>query len=129
MPYDSRDEQLRIFCKVLRLTSFTQQLEQPTVSNWFAWNGMAKTHIREFNAAKCIYASLCVKDADLDEDGPFDSVCKDPKAQLQAILKGGGGVALAFKLMKSDLNRCVKILYVAEKACWSWYTTESKETK
>ena len=90
---------------------------------------MAKTHIREFNAAKCIYASLCVKDVDLDEDGPFDSACKDPKAQLQAILKGGGGIGLAFKLMKSDLNRCVKILYVAEKACWTWYTNEIKNTK
>ena len=90
---------------------------------------MAKTHIRESNAAKCIYASLCVKDADPGEDGPFDSVCKDPKAQLQAILKGGGGVGLAFKLMKTDLNRCVKIFYVAEKACWSWYTNEIEKNK
>ena len=124
MPCDSEEEQQLIYSEVLQLTSFTKQLGQPKVSNWFAWNGMAKTHIREFNAAKCIYASLCVKDADLDEDGPFDSVCKDPKAQLQAILKGGGGVGLAFKLMKTDLNKCVKILYVAEKACWSWYTKE-----
>ena len=88
---------------------------------------MANTHIREFNATKCIFASLCVEDGDLDYDAPFDSACKDPKAQLQAILKGGGGVALAFKLMKSDLNRCVKIFYVAEQACWSWYTSEIKE--
>ena len=79
---------------------------------------MAETQLREFNATKCIFASLCVEDADPDEDGPFDGACKDPKAQLQAILKGGGGVARAFKLMKSDLNRCVKILYVAEQACW-----------
>ena len=110
MPYDSRDEQLRIFCRVLQLTSFTKKRGQPKVSNWFAWNGMAKTHIREPNAAKCIYASLCVKGADLDGGAPFDSVCKDPEAQLQAILKGGGGVGLAFKLVKTDLNRCVKIL-------------------
>ena len=48
---------------------------------------------------------------------------------MQAILKGGGGVALAFKLMKSDLNRCAKILYVAENECWSWYTKEIEETK
>ena len=79
---------------------------------------MAETHIREFNAAKCIFASLCVEDADLDYDGPFDSACKDPKAQFQAIWKGGGGVALAFKLMKSNMNRYVKVLYLAEQACW-----------
>ena len=82
---------------------------------------MAETQVREPNATKCIFASSCVEDADLDDDGRFDSACKDPKAQLQAILKGGGGVALAFKLMKSDLNRYVKILYVAEQACWTWY--------
>ena len=64
------------------------------MSNWFAWNSMAETQIRESNAAKCIFASLCVEDADPDEDGPFDRACKDPKAQLQAILKGGGGIAL-----------------------------------
>ena len=58
MPYDSRTEQLRIFSKVLQLKGFTQKLGQPNVSNWFAWNGMARTHIREFNAAKCIYASI-----------------------------------------------------------------------
>ena len=33
--------------------------------------------------------------------GPFDAATKDPKAQLQAILKGGGGLGLAFKLIKS----------------------------
>ena len=60
---------------------------------------------------------------------PSTVLARNPKAQLQAILKGGGGVALAFKLMKSDLNRCVNIFYIAEQACWSWYTTESKETK
>ena len=90
---------------------------------------MAETQVRESNATKCIFASSCVEDVCLDDDGPFDSACKDPKAQLQAILKGGGGIGLAFKLMKSDLHRCVKILYVAEQSCWSWFTTESKETK
>ena len=94
MPYDSRDEQLRIFGKVLQLTRFTPKLGQPKVSNWFAWNSMAETQVRESNATKCIFASSCVEDVCLDDDGPFDSACKDPKAQLQAILKGGGGIAL-----------------------------------
>ncbi len=31
-------------------------------------------------------------EADPDDEGPFDLFTKDPKAQLHAILKGGGGV-------------------------------------
>ena len=61
--------------------------------------------------------------------GPFDAATKDPKAQLQAILKGGGGLGLAFKLMKSSLLQHVKIKYVAEQSCWSWYTDEIENTK
>ena len=64
------------------------------MSNWFAWNSMAETQVRESNATKCIFASSCVEDVCLDDDGPFDSACKGPTAQLQAILKGGGGIAL-----------------------------------
>ena len=64
------------------------------MSHFFAWNSMAETQARKPNAAKCIFASSCVEDVCLDDDGPFDSACKDPKAQLQAILKGGGGIAL-----------------------------------
>ena len=71
---------------------------------------MASKQIREPNATKCRFAAVCVEDGDPDESGPFASACKDPKAQLRAISKGGGGVALAFKLMKSDLNRYVNIL-------------------
>ncbi len=54
-------------------------------------------------------------------------VGKDPKAQLQAILKGGGGLGLAFKLMKSSLIQHVRIKYTAEQACWTWYTDEVKK--
>ena len=63
------------------------------MSKWFAWNSMADTQVREVNATKCIFASSCVEDVCLDDDGPFDSSCKDPRAQLQARLEGGGGIA------------------------------------
>ena len=55
---------------------------------------MSETQVHESKATKCIFASSCVEDVCLDDDGTFDSACKDPKAQLQAILKGGGGMAL-----------------------------------
>ena len=75
---------------------------------------MADTRVREFNATKCIFASSCVEDVCLDDDGPFDSAYKDSKAQLQAILKGGRGhcpslawrgappVWIAWELLSSD---------------------------
>ena len=43
------------------LKSFRQKLGQPKVSNWFAWNGMAKDQMREFNATNCVFA---------EDDGP-----------------------------------------------------------
>ena len=52
---------------------------------------------------------------------------KDPKAQLQAILKGGGGLGLAYKLMKSGLIHHTRIKYTAEQACWTFYTDEVKK--
>ena len=64
------------------------------MSNWFAWSSVAETQVREPNATKCIFASSCVEDVCLGDDGPFGSAWKDPKAQLQAILKGGGGIAI-----------------------------------
>ena len=71
MPSDSEEEQRLIHSEVLRLKSFTNKLGQPKVANWFAWNGMAKTQIREPNATKCIIASQCVQEPDLDDDGAF----------------------------------------------------------
>ena len=90
---------------------------------------MAEEQIPEFEATKCIFGSIYSAEADPDEDGPFDLPTRDPRAQLQAVLKGGGGIALAYRFMKSDLRRCVRILYVCEQACWTWYTNEIKQTQ
>ncbi len=128
-PCDTWDDQERIFNAIMELKSFKQKLGQPKISNWFAWNKMAHEQMGEFHATKCVFAAVYTSDADPDEDGPFDSPTSDPKAQLQAILKGGGGVVLAFRLMKSELQRHVKIMYIAEQACWCWYTDEIENTK
>ena len=37
---------------------------------------MAETQVRESDATKCIFASSCVEDVCLDDDGPCDSACK-----------------------------------------------------
>ena len=76
-----------------------------------------------------MFAATCTSDRDPDEEDTFDSVTSDPKAQLQAILKGGGGVPLAFRLMSTSVAHHVKIMYVAEQACWGFYTREIEKTK
>ena len=129
IPCDSMEDQQRIFNKILEMKSFTHKLGQPKLSNWFAWNAMAHEQIPEFNATKCVFASTYPLEADPDDEGPFDLPTKDPKAQLHAILKGGGGVPLAFQLMKSSLNTHVKIMYVAENASWDFYTQQIKDIK
>ena len=130
MPIDSPEEQQAVFTEMCEMTSFHKKLAQPKASNWFAWNDSAKVQIKEFNGTKCIFAATQNIDGDPDDDGPFESPTgtKDPKAQLQAILKGGGGIPMAFKLMKSDLNHCAKIMYTIEQGSWTFYTDEIKNT-
>ena len=68
MPCDTREEQQAILEEMWELKSFRQKLGQPKVSNWFAWNGMAKEQMREFNATKCIFAEVYEDEPDPDDD-------------------------------------------------------------
>ena len=70
MPCDTRAEQQAILKEIGELKSFRQKLQTPKVSNWFAWNGLAKEQMREFNAAKCVFAAVFTDDPDPDDDGP-----------------------------------------------------------
>ncbi len=129
LPCDSRADQERIFAEMTLMKSFTHKLAQPKVSNWFAWNSMAEQQIREFHGQKCIYHSVFPDDPDPDADGPFDAPTANARTQLNAILKGGGGLGLAFKLMKTDLQKHVKIMHAVEQPAWSFYTDEVEATK
>ena len=65
-----------------------------------------------------------------DDCGSFEiGVGVDPRKELNAILKNGGGLNLGYRLMKESLHIHVRILWVAQKACWDWYTSEIKNTK
>jgi len=70
----------------------SEKLGQPKLPKWFAWHQQAHAQIPEFNGTKCVFAATYPLEADPDDEGPFDLFTKDPKAQLHAILKGGGGV-------------------------------------
>ena len=75
MPCDSVAEQQAILNEMSELKSFRQKLRQPKVSNWFAWNGMAKEQMREFNATKCIFALVYEDEPDPDDDGASFLLC------------------------------------------------------
>ena len=65
-----------------------------------------------------------------DECGDFEIGANvDPRKELSAILKGGGGLKLGYRLMKNELHEYVRILWVAEKACWDWYTRQVLDIK
>ena len=77
-----------------------------------------------------------VLEADLDDEPDpdtsgcdFETGAGNPQRQLQAILKQGGGLCLAYKLMKEKLQTHVIILWVAEKACWDYYTAQVETVK
>ena len=53
----------------------------------------------------------------------------NPTQELQAILKNGGGLKLAYRLMKSSLYEHACILTVVEQACWDYYTNELETCK
>ena len=93
MPCDSYDEQNRVLIEMCCLKSFHAKMSQPKVSNWFAWNGMAYDLMPEFHATKCIFECQLQPTDDPDDGNPFDHIGTDPKAQLQAILRSGGGAA------------------------------------
>ena len=128
MPCDSQEEEELIWNKMVSLRSFTNKMSQPKTSNWFAWNKAAHDQIPEFWAAKCIFESQ-LDDIDPDDVGDAFNATQNPSAHLLKLLKAGGGLRLAYKLMGSSMHSNVKILYVAEHACWDRYTEQVEGVK
>ena len=132
MPYDTAEEQQQVFNRVLEMRSFVHKLSQPKMQNWFAWNKCAYEQLPEFHPTKMIFESQLEGEPDPDDCGDFDiggKVGSDPVRQLKAMLKNGGGIRLAYKLMKEALLEHARILYVAEQPSWDWYTNEVENTK
>ena len=93
MTCDSFEEQKEVLSEMFLLKSSHSKMGQPKVSNWFASNAMAYDLMREFFATKCVFECQLQPPDDPDDGNPFDSIGTDPKAQLQAILRSGGGAA------------------------------------
>jgi len=59
--------------------------------NMFAWNSMTETQIRKFNATKCIFASLCVEDGDLDYAAHLRQCLQGPEGTVPGDIEGWRG--------------------------------------
>ena len=72
-----------------------------------------------------VYESQLINDTDPDDCGSFEiGACLDPRQELQAILRSGGGLRRGYRLMKDALYEHVCIMYISEHACWDHYTRE-----
>ena len=131
MPCETRQERQALFNEVLQMKSFVQKGGQHKASNWFSWNKSAEEQMCEFFGSKMVFEAQMPDEPDPDHSGvQFEGGAgSHPQRQLSAILKQGGGINLAYKLMKTALQDHVKILWVAEKACWDEYTNQIKNVK
>ena len=130
MPCETDREKRAIFARVLEMKSFLQKGSQPKVSNWFSWNKQAYEQMPEFWPTRMVLEADLDDEPDPDTSGcDFETGAGNPQRQLQAILKQGGGLSLAYKLMKEKLQTHVIMLWVAEKACWDYYTAQVETVK
>ena len=72
----------------------------------------------EYWPSKCVYESELRPQDDPGEQAFNLSPGTDVRAELQRILKNGGGVPLAYRLMKDGLYQHTMVLYHAEKVAW-----------
>ena len=114
MPSNTREEREAIFQRVLESPSFSKHMSHPKLSNWFAWNKCAHEQLDEFFAGRMVYESQLDTEVRDPDTGFGISAGVDPRKELQAILKGGGGLKLAYKLMKDDLYAHAKIMSTYE---------------
>ena len=114
MPCDSKTEIQAIFDNVLQMDSFNNKMSQPKQANWFAWNKAAHEQIPEFWGTKMVLESQL---DDVDPDSVDGFAVRNPSAQLVQLLKAGGGLRLAYRLMTTSMHASVKIMKAGARTC------------
>ncbi len=136
MSFDSDHDREHVFENLSRIAgSFSQCKELSKLGRWFSWNACAKEQLPEFWACKMLYENHTKSTCDPD-DNPvaFDDLeaaarAKTPYAELAKLKAANGGLRLAYKLMTEKLWQHAKLLYVATRPCWTWYTREVQTVK
>ena len=115
MQTDAQREE--ILKEVCLMESFFRHMSHPKLQNWFAWNRCCYEQGHEFWATKLVFEATLSRDQVAADDSRFSiKPGTDVRAELQRLLKNGGGPALAFRLMKEGLQQYIKIQYYCEKA-------------
>jgi hypothetical protein len=136
MPFTTSEEQQRIFDRVSDLASLSTRGEQSKLGRWFSWNQAAYQKLDDFSAWKMIFESyVAIADgiADPDDDTvPFDDLgaaarAKTPQAQILKLREAGGGIRLAYNMMKLGVRDWCRVIQVVTKPLWDWYTHQTTE--
>ena len=136
MPFDTHDERERVFqhlCDIVGSLMQCQDLSK--LGRWFSWNGCAREQLGEFWACKMLYEHHLREERDPDDDPvAFDNLdaaakAKTPYAELCQLKAANGGLRLAYKLMTHQLWEHAKILFIATRPCWTWYSLEVQRVK
>ena len=109
-----REGRTNIYDKVLQMDWFTHKMSQPKQANWFAWNKAAHEQIPEFWATKMVLESQL---EDVDPDACDAFAVRIPSAALVKMLKAGGGLRLAYRLMTTSMHANAKIMKAGAGAC------------
>jgi hypothetical protein len=132
MPADTEHEQQKIFDCVSDLRTIRRRVEVSKLGRWFSWNGAAIEHLPCFSALKMILEDFLdaqgMQVGDPDEARlSFDQIkeaakAKTPQAQLSQLRRCGGGLQLAYRVMSTQMMMLCRMVLIATKACWDWYT-------
>jgi hypothetical protein len=114
LPCDSEENVQAIYDNVLQMDSFTNKMSQPKQANWFAWNKAAHEQIPEFWPTKMVLESQL---DDVDPDCGDSFAVRNPSAALVKMLKAGGGLRLAYRLMTTSMHTNVKIMKAGAGTC------------
>ena len=95
---ETEAQRQEIFDTVCTMESFTRHMRHPKLQIWFAWNGVCHEQKDEFWGTKLIFEAL--EYGETDEGERFSiKAGTDVRAELQRILKSGGGLGLGFHLV------------------------------
>ena len=113
---ETATQRQEIFDLVCSMESFRRHMSHPKLQNWFAWNGCSNEQQSEFYGSRLIFESQLGEESPNPGDGFSIAASTDPRAELQRILKSGGGIPLVHSIMKDGLQQHIKVQYCAEKA-------------
>ena len=129
MPMETEAQQQLILDRVCSMPSFGHHKAHPKLQNWFAWNTCCYDQLEEYYGSKCVFESELGQNQDPEEERFSIKHSTGVRAELQRILKSGGGIPLAYRLMKDGLHQHIKVLWIAEKGTWDWHTADVTQCK